>query len=164
MSYSFQSMTDEELEQLLDNGIYDFQVKKSERKISSSNNPMAKLTLSVWDKKGVEKLIFDYLIFSSVPLNIKKVKHFCDAVGLQEEYKKGSLPEDLSNLSGKLEIGTQDEQPKEGGGYWAKKNIVVDYIKSDYLTEKFPVKDSSTNNNNNDNNNDNNNKDEDIPF
>ena len=139
MSYSFKSMTDEELEQLLDDGIYEFCVKKSERKVSKSNNPMAMLTISVWDKKGIEKTIYDFLVFSSVPLNIKKVKHFCDSVGLQEEYKKGMLPENLDNLSGKLEIGTQDEKEKEGGGYWPKKNIVVDYVMTDKVAVKVEV-------------------------
>lgn len=122
--YTFTPMTEEEINafNLMDEGVYDFQVVKSTRKLSkSSNNPMAELSLNIWDKEGKTHLVFDYLVFSSVPLNIKKVKHFCDATGLAEVYKTGKMPEELENLSGKVEIGIQEEQPKAGGGFYAKK-------------------------------------------
>ncbi len=133
MSYNFQPFSDEELNapDLIPIGIYDFEVVKSTRKVSKSGNPMAELNISVWDKEGRNHFIFDYLVFSSVKMNIKKVSHFSKAVGLGEEYKKGELPEDLERFSGKVEIGIQDEQPKSSGGFYPKKNIVVDYIVSD---------------------------------
>lgn len=141
MSYNFPSMTDEELEQLLDDGVYDFEVKKSERKTSKNGNPMAKLYLKVWDKDGKEHTVFDYLVFSHVPLNIKKIKHFCDAVGKSRNYKEGSLPEELGGLSGKVQIATKDEQPNDTGGFYPKSNIVVDYIMTDKGAVKYDYND-----------------------
>lgn len=130
MSYNFNPLNDEELDaiNLVPKGNYDFTVVKSTRKTSKNGNPMAELQLTIWDDKGKEHCIFDYLVFSNISLNIKKINHFCKAVGLIEEYKKGAIPEDLEGCSGKVEIGVQDEQPKSTGGFYPKKNIVVDYI------------------------------------
>lgn len=138
MSYLFETMSDEQLETfpLMDDGVYDFEVLKSTRKTSKSGNPMAEVQLHVWDKAGKTNLVFDYLVFSKVPLNIKKVKHFCDATGLQEAYKKGELPEELAKLCGKVSIGTQEGQPNPNGGMYAKRNVVVDYV----MTDKGAVK------------------------
>lgn len=131
MSYSFKVMTDEELNDLLPQGVYSFEVTKSTRKVSKSGNDMAELNISVWDSNGKVYYLRDWLVFSSVALNIRKIKHFCDAVGLAEQYKKGELPEDLEKLSGKVKIGIEDEQPKADGGFWPKKNVVMDYVKAD---------------------------------
>lgn len=138
MSYNFQPLSDEELNSynLMDDGIYDFQVEKSTSKVSKSNNPMAELVLTVWDKSGRPHMVFDYLVFSQVALNIRKVKHFCDTVGLIEEYKNGQLREELASLCGKVEIGRQEKQPKQGGGFYPEKNVVVDYVTSDKDSSK----------------------------
>lgn len=138
MSYSFLPMTEEEINapSLIDDGVYDFQVLKSTRKTSQKGNPMAELRLKLWDKEGKTHTLFDYLVFSQVPLNIRKVKHFCDAVGLQEDYKKGKLPEELENFCGKAHIGIQEKQPKSNGGFYPEKNVVVDYIISDKSATK----------------------------
>lgn len=129
MSYNFNPMTEEEINSanLIENGVYNFEVLSSTRKISKSGNPMAELQLHVWDKNGKTHIIFDYLVFSSIALNIKKVKHFCDATGLQVEYAKGEIPENLERYCGEVQIGTQEEQPRQGGGFYPKKNIVIDY-------------------------------------
>lgn len=133
MSYNFNPMSDEELDamDIIPDGVYNFEVLKSTRKTSKKGNPMAELQLNVWDSEGKTHPVFDYLVFSSVNLNIKKVSHFCKAVGLAEEYKRGEIPEELKRLSGKLELGTQEPQEKPGGGFYAKKNVVVDYIPAD---------------------------------
>ena len=130
MSYCFNPMSDEELDaiDIIPEGVYNFEVLKSTRKVSKSGNPMAALQLNVWDNDGKTRCVFDYLVFSNVNLNIRKVSHFSKAVGLHEEYKKGELPEELELLSGKVQIGIQDEQEKPGGGFYPKKNIVIDYI------------------------------------
>jgi hypothetical protein len=136
--YTFNPMTDEELENagLLEPGVYDFEVAKASQKISKSGNPMAELTLNVWNKDGKQHGVFDYLVFSNVPLNIRKVKHFCDATGLQEEYKKGAIPTELARYCGKVQINIQEEKPNPNGGMYPRKNIVVDYV----MTEKGAVK------------------------
>lgn len=138
MSYSFNPMTDEELEKstLLEDGVYNFEVTKAERQTSRSNNPMAKLSLKVWDKNGEVRFVYDYLVFSNVNLCIKKVKHFCDSVGLSEAYKKGELPEELENYCGKVEVKAEEGQlipedklnGKPLGSRYPAKNVVVDYI------------------------------------
>lgn len=128
--YTFTPMTEEEIQasSVIEAGTYDFEVIKATRKISKKGNPMAELNINVWDKEGKQHTLFDYLVFSSQPLNIKKVKHFCDATGLSKEYERGKLPEEMENLYGKVCLDIQDEQPKEGGGFYPKKNVVVDYI------------------------------------
>lgn len=143
MSYNFDPMTEEEIasSSLVEDGIYNFQVLKSTRKMSKSGNDMAEVQLNIWDNDGKIHPVFDYLVFSKIPLNIKKVKHFCDATGLVEEYKKGQMPEELESLSGKVQIGTQEERPNPNGGVYARKNFVVDYILSDKGSDKAPTVD-----------------------
>jgi hypothetical protein len=138
MSYNFQPLSDEELDAInvIEEGIYDFEVVKAERKTSKSGNPMAAIQLRVWDTQSAVHFIYDYLVFSSVPLNIRKVKHFCDSVGLAEEYKKGELPEDLEMRAGKVHIGIEEEKPNPSGGMYPRKNKVVDYV----MTDKDAVK------------------------
>lgn len=138
MSYTFKTMTDAELNNLLPEGVYDFAVKTSARKLSQSGNPMAELNLTIWDENGKVSNIRDWLVFSSVPLNIRKVKHFCDAVGLVEAYKNGELPEDLETLSGSCLISIEEGKMipddklhgKPKGSKYQDRNFVVDYIKS----------------------------------
>jgi hypothetical protein len=130
MSYDFLPMTEEDFaaSSIIEEGTYDFEVAKSTRKVSKGGNPMAEINIRVFDKEGNNHFVYDYLVFSKVPLNIKKVKHFCDTTGLQKEYKAGSLPEELEFLSGKVNIGIKDEQPREGGGVYPRKNYVLDYV------------------------------------
>lgn len=129
MSYQFNPKTEEELEagELVEDGLYNFEVTRSTRKHSAAGNAMAALQLLIWDKAGKAHVIFDFLVFSDVNMCIRKVKHFCDTTGLQESYKNGNIAEDLSGYSGKCWIVTQDEQPNPKGGVYPKKNIVDDY-------------------------------------
>lgn len=129
--FTFQPMTDEEIDaiNIIEEGKYSFEVLRSIRKTSQKGNPMAELNIRFWDNKGQAHTIFDYLVFSAVPLNIKKVKHFCDATGLIEQYKKGEIPEELGGYSGQFIIGIQEAEPNSKGGFYPKKNIVIDYLK-----------------------------------
>jgi hypothetical protein len=133
MSYNFTPLSDAEIDaiNLLPDGDYDFEVIKSTPKISSNKNPMAELQLKFFDGNGKSYIVFDRLIFSTVPLNIRKVKHFCDSVGLREEYDRGSIREDLKGFLGKASIATEDKKPDGKGGMYPRKNIVVDYVVSD---------------------------------
>lgn len=128
MSFEFTPMSDDELDAILPDGEYNFEVISSKRKSSAKGNPMAVLDLRVWDNKGQTHLIFDMLIFMNVNMCIRKISRFCKATGIYEDYKKGSLPEDFSYLSGKALIGTQEEMPNPNGGFYPKKNVVLDYI------------------------------------
>jgi hypothetical protein len=141
MSFVFKPLTEEEIDamSLMDEGIYNFQVETSNPRTSKSGNRMAELLITVWDSFDKPHSIYDYLVFSTIPLNIRKVKHFCDTVGLTEEYKKGSIPEGLASLSGKVKIGIQEEKANPNGGFFPKKNIVIDYV----MTDKGAVKSDS---------------------
>lgn len=133
MSYVFTPLTDEELDSktfsLLEEGDYSFEVSKAVKKTSKAGNAMAELQLKIWDKYGKINYVFDYLIFSNVPLNIKKVKHFCESTGIEDCYKKGSIPEELQSLCGKVKIGIGKGNEKPDGGFYPDKNIVIDYLK-----------------------------------
>ena len=158
MSYDFNAMSEDELTlfPILEDGVYDFEVLKSTRKISKSGNNMCELNLKIWDKTGKTTTIFDYLVFTQVPMNIRKVKHFCDSVGLEDAYKRGSLPEELAGLAGKVELSTQDEREKDGGGFWPRKNVVEDYVMTDKGALKVPLAKPVNQHVNN--------KDNDVPF
>ena len=105
---------------------------------------MAELNIKFWDRNGKVHTMFDNLVFSTVPLNIRKVKHFCDATGLQEYYKRGELPEELGGYSGRFRISIQRGQiipveklnGKPMGSKYPDKNVVEDYV----LTDKGAVK------------------------
>ncbi len=58
-----------------------------------------------------------------------------------KEYTKGEIPEELNGLNGKVEIGIQDQTPKLTGGFYPKKNIVIDYVKADKEAVKPAVYD-----------------------
>lgn len=142
--YTFTPMTDEDFNalNLMEDGIYDFEVVRSTKRISKQGNLMAELNINVWDKQGKQHLIFDYLVFSTIPLNIKKVKHFCDATGLIEEYKKGEIPEDLERLSGKVHIGIREPKPNPSGGFYPKTNTVIDYVANKENKSTVPTTDN----------------------
>lgn len=139
--YSFKPMTEEEINQALNSlapdGTYDFEVVSSERKISSNNNPMAKLLCRYWDSKGQERIINAFLVFSNNPFNIRFVRHFCESVGLEKEFDQGQLREDLQGLKGKFIITTSKgkEIPfdklngKPIGSKYPDQNTVFDFVK-----------------------------------
>lgn len=131
--YQFKPMSEDELNSplLLDEGVYEFQVISSTRK--QKNYPMAELYLKISGKNNFEFYLYDYLIFSTAPLNIRKIKHFCDATGFSEHYKKGEMPEELSSLKGILQLGIQNEKEKPGGGFYPKKNYVIDYLNNESI-------------------------------
>lgn len=131
MSFTFTPMSDEELDasDLMDDGIYDFEVVKCTRKTSQSGNSMAELQLKVWDLKGQVHTVFDYLVFTQIKLNLRKIKHFCVSVGWADKFEKGLLPEEMQMLCGKVQIGRQDKTPKKDGtGFYPPKNVVIDYV------------------------------------
>lgn len=104
-------------------GNYSFEVLKAENaKSKSSGADMIHLTLKVYNKEGKSKLVDDYLLEKVA----YKLKHFCEAVGLNKHYEKGTL--DAADCQGKggtvkLKIG------KPNGDYAAKNEV------NDYLTE-----------------------------
>ena len=120
MSLSFAPQTEQEVLNLLKPGVYDFQVRAAEDTISKKNNPTIKLTLVTWDSSGRERFIKDYLSTSLM----YKLKHFCDAVGLEAKYEAGSFgAADCVGKTGKFKLRVEEQD-----GY-APKNAVQDYVK-----------------------------------
>ncbi len=138
MSYHIDPKSEEELDifGLLEDGVYDFEVIKSEDKVSSSGNPMNKVTLKIWEKDGSVRIMSDYLVFSPVAFCLRKIKHFCDAVGISDEYTSGKIRSDFMGLAGKVELKIKpgDLIPddklmgKPHGSKYPDKNEVKDYI------------------------------------
>ena len=117
----FNPLSEEEVLNLLPEGEYDFVVQAAEDKVSQKGNDMIKLTLGIWDKKGQEHTVFDYLAM------MFKIKHFADATGLESLYQSGGYDaSDCLGKSGKCKV-----LQEEGKGAFPPKNIVKDYIKSD---------------------------------
>lgn len=144
MSYEINPMSDEELEKsnLAEKGIYDFEVIRKIDKVSPAGNKVAKLTLTIWEKQGRSYYVYDNLVFSSAPLCLKKIKHFCSSTNIEEDYKCGKIREELERLLGKVEIGYQEPQPKEGGGHYPAKNVVIDYVTSDNASQNIVSKEN----------------------
>lgn len=135
MSYfDYEPMTDEECEkerqyQMVEPGIYDFQVIFAESRISKSGNSMIELKLKIYNNNGIEYIIIDYLLGTR---NMGwKTKHFCDSVGLSEEYNKKEFNEILClNKCGKANIIIKKGNQKEDGTFYKDKNEIKDYISS----------------------------------
>ncbi len=137
MTFNFQPKTDEEIEKmnLLPDGKYRFTVRNAEETVSKSGNSMVKLTLEVYGHDGGSAFIIDYLVASD---NMAwKVKHFCDAVKLLEEYQKGTLVvQNIIRLEGYATITTEKQSD------YPARNKVKDYsatkepTKNNTLTEK----------------------------
>lgn len=118
----FTPATEEELAKanLLEKGKYDFEVLNAEDAVSKkSGAEMIKLKLRVFDNKGGERHIFDYLL-PSVPW---KLRNFCEAVGLEDRYDAGELTShDCIGRAAKVVIGV-DDKSKE----FPPKNVARDY-------------------------------------
>lgn len=124
----FKHKTEEEIQSmfLLPEGTYQFVVTKAEDAMSKSNNEMIKLTLKIMDKSGREHTVYDYLLEAME----FKLKHFCDATGLEKEYQSDMLlAKHCEGKSGMVDIIVQKGQPNPAGGNYADKNSVKDYIK-----------------------------------
>jgi hypothetical protein len=138
MSFSFVPKTDAEIEALqnqglLTEGTYPFQVKAIDQLISKSGNSMLKVKLSVLEKDGSARIIFDYLV--AMDTMMFKIKHFCESIGLADQYSKGMFdPQECIDRSGMAILGIQKGNAKpDGTGNYADKNSIKDYVKSDKL-------------------------------
>lgn len=149
MSFRYEPLTEEEAEKarqfpLLEPGIYNFEVVKSEFQMSNTgkyknpqkpSNPMIKLEMIVWDSSGKEFIVYDYLVGTK---NMEwKTRNFCKSVGLFDQYENKKFNEDLCiGRSGKASIVVQPGQKKviqpgqdkKEVTYYKDKNGIEDYI------------------------------------
>lgn len=83
---SFKPQTDEELLNLLPDGVYKFKVIEAMSKTSQTNKQMIMLTLSTSYRNKevkVKTVLMADLLY--------KVKHFCDSANISEKYESGML-------------------------------------------------------------------------
>ena len=108
----FAPKTDQEIEVegLCPEGWHEAEVTNSEEKISKSGSEMIELRLKVYTPNG-ERTMRDWLL----PSFPKKLKHFCDATGMESQYKLGTLTAaDCLGKSVMVEVAH-----KEGKGEYA---------------------------------------------
>ncbi len=145
MSFSFDPKTDAEIaalqnQGLLTEGNYPFQVRAIDQLVSKNGNNMLKLKLAVLEKDGSARMIFDYLV--AMDSMMFKIKHFCEAIGLEDKYAKGNFnPQECIDRSGVAVVGVQKGNPKpDGSGNFPDKNIIKDYVKSEKKQNAIPDK------------------------
>lgn len=111
--------TQEEIdaENMLEKGIYDFEVIRAEDKVSKKGNEMIKATLKVFHGDS-SQLVDDYLMEAMMA----KLLHFCNETGLSDLYQAGELhAADCVGRCGRVKI---DIEP---AGEFPAKNVVKDY-------------------------------------
>lgn len=121
----FQAKSEKELKEanLLQPGIYDFEVIAAEDKISAAGNEMIALNMKVYgDNRTV--YVTDYLMEKMA----FKLRHACDACELLKAYESGELQaSDFEGKSGKVKLKIDTDKE----GKYADKNGVADYVKSE---------------------------------
>ncbi len=113
---------------LLDAGIYKYEVVEAEERLSSKGNEMIVVKLDIYDDSGFRRSLKDYLLEAMA----FKLRHFCESAGLLDKYNSGELTtNELVGVSGKVDIAYQAGDQKPEGGYYPDKNVVADYIVPD---------------------------------
>jgi hypothetical protein len=107
---------------LLDPGLYDFEVMEAEDKVSKAGNDMVALGLRIEDHEGRGHKILDWLV--STDGGAYKVRHFAESVGLLAEYEKGDMPAGyMIGKTGRCKITIKAATAEFGA-----KNAVADYV------------------------------------
>ncbi len=103
-------------------GEYEFEIVKSEDTVSKSSGAgMIKLELLCYNDLGHTRRIVDYLV-AALPA---KLRHFCDAVGLLNQYQSGRLcAADCEGRTGRCKVVIQEDK----AGKYPPKNSIADYI------------------------------------
>lgn len=119
----FQPKTKEEIaaDGLLQPGEYDFEIVSGEDTVSKAGNDMIKLRLNVYTESGGKVTMFDYLM----PTVAFKLRHACEACGLEDEYESGNLEAlDFEGKTGRCKVAVQ----KDKSGQYPDRNGIADYI------------------------------------
>ena len=104
-------------------GDYDFEVHDASEELSkASGREQIKLTLYVFNEDGNKRTVFDYL--GSDEKSAWKVRHFCEAIGLLDDYESGEL--DVRDIEGKT--GRCKLRVKSAQGNFPAGNQVGDYL------------------------------------
>lgn len=120
---NFEPMPKEEMLKLglLPKGTYPFVVKAATEKVSKSGNPQIEVLLMVYDERGREHLLYDYLS----PMLESKLRHFCYAIGLGKMSEEGKFDTSLVNgCHGECKIYIREDKT----GQYPPKNAIGDYV------------------------------------
>jgi len=123
----FQPKSREEIDAmgLMKAGVYSFRVANANEQTSKSGNEMIKLTLEVFDDKGVTHNIFDYLLEAMS----SKLYGFCHAANLTQQYQLGQMRDtDCIGKAGYVEITVEKGKENPQGGFYPDKNQVKSYL------------------------------------
>lgn len=129
-------------EDLLPEGIYDFEVMDSDDRPSKKGNAMFTLKLCVYDVDGKRRHIFDYMAMGN-SFGERKLRHAAVCCGLLEIYNSGNLqPHTFLGCNGKVLLKKQDGT-KDGLGVsvYPPKNVVADYLTPEEAVETKSSKD-----------------------
>lgn len=111
--------TEELSEELFPEGEYEFRVAYAKNDVSKSHNEMITLAIHVF-KNGEYVQVYDYLLEAMM----FKLKHFCEATGLEKEYASGTLTAKMCvGKSGRCKVVVQHDK----NGKWKDKNAIEDY-------------------------------------
>ncbi len=109
---------------LIEPGIYPFEVCDASDEISQKGADMIKLKIRVYLPDGRERIVFDYLMEA---LEFK-FAHFCESTGLWEKYQSGEVSaDDCFGRSGEVKIYTQHDKT----GLYPPRSSVADYMLSE---------------------------------
>lgn len=118
---------------LIPEGIYNFEILEAVEKLSKSGNEMIELKLGLWDKSGIMRIVFDYLLDAME----HKLRHFCVVTGLEDKYQSEQITaEDCLNKSGKVHLVIQKGKGKPDGTKYPDRNSVQDYVSSESDVKK----------------------------
>lgn len=116
----------------LDPGRYKFNVLLAEDAVSKAGNEMIKLKLECFQPDGRRATIFDYLMINADGTS-RKIKGFCEAVGLQDKYQSGELSHwDCLHKSGELELAVESSEQ------YGDQNKVKFYVRLKPTSENLP--------------------------
>ena len=123
MKFMPQSENEITRSQLLEPGVYPFEVTAASDEISRTGNEMIKLKLIAYAPDGSQGHVYDYLLEKLA----YKLRHFAVATGLLAEYERGEL-EAVACLGAKglVKLGIE-----EANGQYKPKNTVLDYLPPD---------------------------------
>lgn len=119
----FAPKSEEEVKRkLLEPGEADVEVLTASEEVSDKGNAMIKLKVKLYDSKGEQGTIYDYLMEKMA----YKLRHAAYAFGLGHKYESGELEaEDFLGKSGRCKIRIKQDQ-----GY-DPKNEIADYVVAD---------------------------------
>lgn len=117
--------TEEQLSNILPDGIYQGTVKRSSDHISQSGNTCLKLEIDFFDALSKKTTsVVDYLVDGGY-----KLRHACYTTGLDTFYESGDIPayafdKKIVLCVVKIKKGESDNK----GGFYPDKNVITDYL------------------------------------